>query len=75
MTDTRFAEVLCDFRKHFRLLFMVSLLSIVVLVAALAYVEPGTATYVITMIQLVTFAGIGLLSGGLMVACARRNPE
>jgi hypothetical protein len=74
MTETRFTKVVCDFRKQFRLLFMISLLSIIVLVVSLAYIEAGTATYVVTVIQLVTFAAIGLLSGGLMIICARRDP-
>lgn len=73
MTETRFLDVLCGYRNRLRLLAMVSALSIIVLSVSLLYVEPGTATYVIAVVQLVTFGALFLLAGGLVVVCARRN--
>ncbi|SFL34001.1 hypothetical protein SAMN04487950_3443 [Halogranum rubrum] len=73
MTETQFVDLLCEYRTKFRLLAMVSTLSILVLSASLFYVESGTATYVIAVVQIVTFAAILLLSGGLIVVCERRS--
>lgn len=73
MTNGSFLDVLCDFRKHFRLLFMVTLLSIGILLISLQYVEPGSGTYVITLVQLVTFGAIFLVSAGLMLLCGRKT--
>lgn len=72
MADPSFLDVLCDFRRHLRYLFMLSALSIVVLLASLAYVDPGSGGYVLAVVQLVSFGGILLLSVGGMVACGRR---
>ncbi|WP_148225407.1 hypothetical protein [Haloterrigena turkmenica] len=72
MAEETLVDAFCRFRHHFRLLFMVSLLSLIVLGAALGAIERGTGTYVITIVQLVTFAVIGTLSFGMMVVCARR---
>lgn len=72
MTNRSFTAVLCDFRRHFRLLFMITFLSIVILFVSLQYVEPGSETYVIALVQLVTFGVIFLGSVGMMVLCGRR---
>ena len=73
MTDASFVDVLCDFRNNFRLLAMVSALALVVLAVALQFVESGTATYVISVVQIVTFAFIFVVSGTLLVVCTRRQ--
>lgn len=73
MADVRFVDVLCEYRSQFRLLAMVSVLSILVLSVSLLYVDPGTATFVVAVIQLVTFGAILLVSGGLMFVCSRRT--
>ncbi|WP_226482789.1 hypothetical protein [Natrinema amylolyticum] len=73
MPEETFVDVLCRFRHHFRLLFMVSALSLLVLGAALTAIERGTSTYVITVLQIVTFLVIGSLSFGMMVVCGRRS--
>ncbi|MDS0300637.1 hypothetical protein NDI76_17950 [Halogeometricum sp. S1BR25-6] len=73
MTDASFVDVLCDFRNQFRLLAMVSALALVVLAVALQFVESGTATYVISVVQIVTFVIIFIVSGTLLVVCTRRQ--
>ncbi|GCF15861.1 hypothetical protein Harman_37960 [Haloarcula mannanilytica] len=73
MPDETFTTVLCRFRRHFRLLFMVSVLSLLILGTALTAIESGSSTYVITVVQIVTFLVLGSLSFGLMVLCARSN--
>lgn len=73
MTDARFVDVLCDYRNQFRLLAMVSALALVVLAVAMQYVESGTATYVISVVQIATFLFIFALSSALLVVCTRRQ--
>lgn len=73
MSEETFSDVLCGFRHQFRLLFMVSVLSLVILGTALTLIESGTGTYVITVLQLVTFVVVGSFSLGMMVLCARKN--
>lgn len=73
MANRSFIGVLCDFRRHIRFLFMITLLSIVVLLVSLAYVEPGSGAYVIALVQLVTFGVIFLLSSSVMLLCARHS--
>lgn len=70
--DTALMDVVCDFRQSFRTVFMLSLLAIVVLVPSSLYVEPGSSTHLITMIQLGTFTVLLLASGTMMVVCGRR---
>lgn len=72
MPEATFVDVLCRSRHKFRLLFMVSVLSLVILGVALPAIEPGTGTYVITVVQLVTFLVVGSFSLGMMVLCSRR---
>ncbi|ESP87006.1 hypothetical protein [Candidatus Halobonum tyrrellensis] len=72
MADVSFVDVLCDFRRHLRYLFMISVLSIVVLLASLVYVDPGSGGYVLAVVQLVSFGVVLVLSGGGMVVCGRR---
>jgi len=73
MADERFLTVLCRFRHHFRVLFMISVLSLLILGTALTAIESGSGTYVITAVQVITFLIIGSLSFGLMVLCSRGN--
>ncbi|WP_222912921.1 hypothetical protein [Natrinema sp. SYSU A 869] len=72
MAEETLMDAFCRFRHQFRLLFMVSVLSLLVLGAVLPAIERGTGTYVITIIQLVTFAVTGSFSFGMMVICSRR---
>ncbi|WP_408960256.1 hypothetical protein [Natrinema sp. 74] len=72
MTEETLVGAFCRFRYQFRLLFMVSVLALIVLGAALPVIERGTGTFVITIVQLVSFAVIGALSFAMMVVCARR---
>lgn len=73
MTDVRFIDVLCDYKRQVTLLFMVSVLAIVVLSISMTVIEAGTATYVVTIIQLVSFGLVFVLSSALMVTCGRRS--
>ncbi|WP_049954691.1 hypothetical protein [Halostagnicola larsenii] len=73
MSEETFVDVLCRSRHKFRLLFMVSVLSLFILGAALTAIEPGTGTYVITILQIGTFLVIGSVSLGMMVVCSRRS--
>lgn len=72
MSEETFIDVLCRFRHQFRLIFMVSVLSVVILGTALTVIEGGTDTYVITVLQLLTLVIIGSFSFGMMVLCARK---
>ncbi|RRJ29443.1 hypothetical protein EIK79_12435 [Halocatena pleomorpha] len=73
MSEETFIDVLCRFRQQFRLLFMVSVLSVLILGTALTIIESGTGTYVITVLQLVTLVVIGSFSFGMMHHCTGKN--
>lgn len=62
---------LCQSARGLQVLFTVSIVSIVVLLGSLTVVEPGSATYVIVLVQLVSFAGVFLLTGTTLLLCVR----
>lgn len=68
-----FLDHLCQSARRLQFLFVVSLVSVVVLLGSLTVVEPGSDTYVIAMVQLVSFAGVCLLTGTTLVLCMRRT--
>ncbi|RRJ30109.1 hypothetical protein [Halocatena pleomorpha] len=71
MNRDRAIASLCRSARGLQLLFVVSLVSIGVLLASLRVVTPGSATHVITMVQLVTFAGLFALTGTALLICVR----
>lgn len=68
-----YLDALCQSARGLQILFVVSTVSIVVLLVSLQFVEPGSGTFVIALVQLVTFAGIFLLSVTTLVLCLRRT--
>lgn len=66
MRDTRFVKVLGNYMMQIKFVLVISAVSIVLLVAALPSIQPGTTTYVLTLIQLVTFTGLFVLMTGLL---------
>lgn len=75
MTDTSYLEVLCRFSRHIRIVGMVSVLCIVLLLASLYFGDLDRGTYIITVVQLVTFLILGVGAFGVLVVCARHSPE
>ena len=73
MADRSLVDAACDFRSSFRILFMVSLLAVVILTPSAFAVDPDSGTFVITVVQLVTFAVLLVASGGMMVVCGGRG--
>lgn len=73
MDRGRFLDTLCQSAKGLQILFVVSVVSIVVLLASLRTVEPGSDTYVIAVVQLVSFAGVFVLTGSALYLCVRRT--
>ncbi|WP_330633400.1 hypothetical protein [Halocatena halophila] len=71
MTDEGFLDVVCTYRTQFRILAMVAVLSIILLGVSLRYVSPTSGTYVVAVVQLVTFGGVFCVTSWLMVRCAR----
>jgi len=73
MDRDRLLDAACQFSRGWQLLFVISFVSLVVLGLSLDVVEPGSATYVVTVIQLVSFGALFLFTGGLLVLCIRRE--
>jgi len=71
MDRARFLDALCAHARGLQLLLVVSVVCSLVLVVALGAVEAGSATYVVAVVQLVSFAAVGLLSAASLVACVR----
>lgn len=58
MSETRLVEVLRDYTTQMKYVLVISAVSIVLLLASLTAVEPGTSTHVIALVQLATFVGL-----------------
>lgn len=77
--DKRFSEVLIDHlcRQESKLQGLFALCSVVFLflLVSLTVVERGSATYVITIIDLVSVTVVGGIAGIVMITCQRRRRE
>ena len=71
----RYLDNVCTHETGLRYLFIVSLLSTLILSGAFALIDSGTATYYVTVVQIVTFAPLMVLSLVLLLACSRREDE
>lgn len=71
----RYLDNVCTHETGLRYVFIVSLLSTLILSGAFALIDPGTATYYVTVLQLVTFVLLMALSLTLVLTCARREDE
>lgn len=71
MDRDRALNALCQSARGLQVLFVISLVSIGVLLASLRVVDPGSGTYIITVVQLVTFAGLFALTGTALAVCVR----
>jgi hypothetical protein len=74
MTASRgFRDVLLDqlyaVESSIRALFGLCVVLFVLLLVSLRFVPPGTATYVIIVVDLVSLVVVGALSGGALLAC------
>ena len=64
---------LCNAVHKFRLLFMLGVAMVAMSVIWLPFVSPGTATYVVTWMTVVSGVGFAALSGTFIVLCRRRK--
>jgi hypothetical protein len=75
----RFSQVLidrvCQQESMLRSLFAICSAVFLLLLVSLGVVASGTATYVITVIDLVSVTVIGSIAGTLLIACQRRREE
>ncbi|UPM44280.1 hypothetical protein [Halocatena salina] len=71
MDRDRAVTALCRSARGLQFVLVVSLVSIAVLLASLRVVDPGSATYVITMVQLITFVGLFAITGAALTICVR----
>lgn len=74
MASKKYLDHLCEHALGIRYVFIVSVLSILVLLGSLTMISSGTGTFYIAIIQLVTFVGLVGLSFALMVVCNRNDP-
>lgn len=71
MDRDRAVDALCQSARGLQFLFVVSLVSIGVLLASLRVVDPGSATFVLAWVQLVTFVVILAVTGSALAICVR----
>ena len=67
-----FLDALCLNRKLVLVLFSVAAVMLLLSFVSFAVVEPGTATYVVVVLNLIGLGGFTLLSGGVLVLCRDR---
>lgn len=67
--DKTFLDHLCDYESGWRLLFTFSVGVLGLMLVWLVNVEPGTATHVVTVMNVVGLAGLALLSGTVLLKC------
>lgn len=76
MANRSLLDIACDFRRSFRIVFMISLFAIAILIPPAIAIDSDSGTFVITTIQLVTFSILLVASGGMMIVCGgRAEPE
>lgn len=67
--DKTYLDHLCDYESGWRLLFTFSVGVLGLMLIWLVNVEPGTATHVVTVMNVVGLAGLALLSGTVLLKC------
>jgi hypothetical protein len=75
MSSKKYVDHLCERETGIRYVFIISLLSILLLMGSLTVVTPGTETYYIAVIQVITFGFLIVFSFGVMVYCHRREKQ
>ncbi len=66
---------LCEFEAQFRALFGLCGIIFLLLLVSLSVVEPGSHTYVIVIIDLISIAMIGAASIVILIICERREQD
>lgn len=67
-----FVSHLCAYRPQLRMLLGLCAFFFLLSLGSLAVVERGTATYVVTMLNVVALSGFSALFGGILLLCRRR---
>lgn len=67
--DKSYLDHLCDYRQGWRLLFTFSVGFLAISVIWFLTLEPGSATYVVTVMNLAGLSGLALLSGFVLMRC------
>ncbi|MFC7203146.1 hypothetical protein ACFQJC_06445 [Haloferax namakaokahaiae] len=73
MAESRLADVLRDFETKMKFVLVISFASIVLLVATLPAIEPGTTTHALVYLQLTTFAVLAVVMIVLLVWTSRQS--
>lgn len=64
---------LCKYTAQLRLVFGLSVFLIILLLVSLSMTEPGTATYVIIMVDLVSLGALALITGIVIRTCKKKG--
>ncbi|TYL37938.1 hypothetical protein CV102_14550 [Natronococcus pandeyae] len=67
--DKTFLEHLCDYESAWRMLFTFSVGLLGLMIIWIVAAEPGSETFVITLMNIVGLSGMALLSGGILWRC------
>lgn len=70
--DKSFLDHLCDYEQGWRLLFTFSVGVLALMILWLVVMESGSATYVVTVMNVVGLSVLAVLSGFILARCRRR---
>lgn len=70
--DKSFLDHLCDYEQGWRLLFTFSVGFLGLMVLWLVLMDSGSATYVVTVMNVVGLSVLALLSGFVLTRCRRQ---
>ncbi|MFC4439980.1 MULTISPECIES: hypothetical protein [Natrialbaceae] len=67
--DKTFLDHVCDYESAWRMLFTFSVGFLGLMIIWLVAAEPGSETYVISLMNVAGLSGLALLSGGILWRC------
>jgi hypothetical protein len=70
----RFFRHVCDYGDRIRVLFAISLTFLIVSAVGIVVIEPGTASWVLTVLNTVVLGFLVIFFGVVIRACARVAP-
>lgn len=66
-------DFLCDLDRYVRMLFALCVTFVGLLFVSLTLVSPGTATFVIIVVDIVSLVVVGAASLGVLLLCRRKT--
>lgn len=68
-------DSVCTMLYHIQLVFLIAATLLVLSIASLFVIEPGTASFVITVVNVATLLVVTMIFGGITWLCNNRQPS